>query len=119
MRAVARVAALVAVLALAGCVGWASGSDAPRVAIDPVGPPSTTIEAPQPRIAVYKVAAEIPEGTTAEQAIAKGLIVESEVPREFLPATYVRSLASIEGMAATQDLRPNQVLVEDMFGPTA
>jgi pilus assembly protein CpaB len=67
------------------------------------------------RIDVYKVAIDIPKGTPGEQAVADGLIVQSQIPREFLPANYTRDLSTIEGKVALNDLSANQVLVEGMF----
>lgn len=67
------------------------------------------------RIEVYKVALDIPKGTPGEQANSEGMIVLSEIPREFLPANYTRDLSTIEGKVALNNLSANQVLVEGMF----
>lgn len=67
------------------------------------------------RIQVYKVAQDTPKGTPGEQAVADGLVEQSEIPREFLPANYTRDLSTIEGKVALNDLSANQVLVEGMF----
>ncbi len=67
------------------------------------------------RIPVYKVAQDIPKGLPGEQSIDDGYIVQSEIPREFLPANYTRDLSTIQGKVALNDLSANQVLVEGMF----
>jgi pilus assembly protein CpaB len=66
-------------------------------------------------IGVYKVAQDIPKGAPGEQAITDSMIVESDIPREFLPANYTQDLATIQGKVALNDLSANQVLVEGMF----
>ena len=66
-------------------------------------------------IGVYKVAQDIPKGSPGEQAVADSMIVESQIPREFLPANYTQDLATIQGKVALNDLSANQVLVEGMF----
>ncbi|WP_195210240.1 Flp pilus assembly protein CpaB [Actinomarinicola tropica] len=66
-------------------------------------------------IEVFKVAQDIPKGLPGEQATAESYIERSEIPRQFLPANYTRSLETIEGKVALNDLSANQVLVEGMF----
>ncbi len=67
------------------------------------------------RIGVYKVAQDIPKGTPGETAANEGYIVQSQIPREFLPANFTQDLSTIEGKVALNDLSANQVLVEGMF----
>lgn len=66
-------------------------------------------------IEVYKVAQDIPKGLPGEQAVAEGYVTRSEIPSQFLPANFTRSLETIEGKVALNDLSANQVLVEGMF----
>ena len=112
-----RAAAVASLALLGGCIGYATDSDAPVTPIAISDETSTTTHPGQVRIAVYKVAGDIPAGTTFEQAIADELIIESEIPRDFLPATSVRDLEPLHGTVATEDFSENQVLVEGMFAP--
>lgn len=67
------------------------------------------------RVDVYVVRKDIPKGLPGEQARDEGYIVQDKIPREFLPATAVRSLDQIDGRVALNNLASNQVLVDGMF----
>ncbi len=67
------------------------------------------------RVDVYVVRKDIPKGLPGEQARDEGYIVQDKIPREFLPATAVRSLDQIDGRVALNNLAANQVLVDGMF----
>ena len=67
------------------------------------------------RVDVFVVRKDIPKGLPGEQARDEGYIVQDKIPREFLPATAVRSLDQIDGRVALNNLAANQVLVDGMF----
>ncbi|MGY6500136.1 MAG: Flp pilus assembly protein CpaB [Acidimicrobiales bacterium] len=67
------------------------------------------------RVPVFKVEQNIAQGTDGDQAAAEGLIVESRIPREFLPTNALTTLDQISGLVAVTDLAANQVVVEGMF----
>lgn len=67
------------------------------------------------RVQVYKLAANIPKGTFAEDAFANGWIVQDEIAIEFRPATAITDPSQIEGKVAISDLAANQVVVTDQF----
>lgn len=67
------------------------------------------------RVDVFVVRKDIPKGLPGEQARDEGYIVQDKIPREFLPATAVRSLDQIDGRVALNNLASNQVLVDGMF----
>ena len=67
------------------------------------------------RVDVYVVRKDIPKGLPGEQARDEGYIVQDKIPREFLPASAVRSLDQIDGRVALNNLAANQVLVDGMF----
>jgi pilus assembly protein CpaB len=65
------------------------------------------------------VAAElIPAGTSAEAAVASGLIQPRAIPQASLPANAIGALAQIEGTVAVVDILPGEVIVADRFGAT-
>lgn len=57
----------------------------------------------------------IPAGTSAEQAIAAGLVVKQPVPRRNIPAGAIGSLGDIEGQITTANISPGEELVTDRF----
>lgn len=67
------------------------------------------------RVDVFVVRKDIPKGLPGEQARDEGYIVQDKIPREFLPASAVRSLDQIDGRVALNNLAANQVLVDGMF----
>ncbi len=67
------------------------------------------------RVDVFVVREDIPEGVPGELARDEGLIERDEIPREFLPATAIRTLDEIEGKVALNALAANQPVVEGMF----
>jgi Flp pilus assembly protein CpaB len=71
------------------------------------------------RVKVFKVAANIPRGTFAEDAFNNGWIVEGEISSEFRPGTAITDPQQIAGQVAISDLAANQVVVTDQFAPQA
>lgn len=67
------------------------------------------------RVDVFVVRKDVPKGMPGEQARDEGYIVQDKIPREFLPASAVRSLDQIDGRVALNNLAANQVLVDGMF----
>jgi pilus assembly protein CpaB len=67
------------------------------------------------RVKVFKVAETIPKGTFGDQAFTDELIVESEIPAEFLPATAITRADEINGLVAINSLPANQVVTRDLF----
>jgi pilus assembly protein CpaB len=66
------------------------------------------------------VAAElIPAGTSAEAAVAGGLIEPRSVPAAALPPNAIGSLTQIEGTVAVVDILAGEVIVSDRFGEGA
>jgi pilus assembly protein CpaB len=60
----------------------------------------------------------ISAGTSAEAAVAAGLIEPRAIPQASLPANAIGSLAQIEGTVATVDILPGEVIVAERFGAT-
>jgi pilus assembly protein CpaB len=58
----------------------------------------------------------VPAGTSAEAAVAAGLIEPRAVPEASLPTNAVATLAQIEGLVAVVDILPGEVIVADRFG---
>lgn len=67
------------------------------------------------RVDVFVVRKDVPKGLPGEQARDEGYIVQDKIPREFLPASAIRSLDQIDGRVALNNLAANQVLVDGMF----
>jgi pilus assembly protein CpaB len=67
------------------------------------------------RVEVFKIAQDIPKGTFGDEAFSQGLIVPSEIPREFRPANAITDRAQIDGLVAISDLAANQVVVTEQF----
>jgi Flp pilus assembly protein CpaB len=67
------------------------------------------------RVEVFKIAQDIPKGTFGDEAFRQGLIVESQIPREFRPANAITDPAQIEGLVAVSGLASNQVVVTEQF----
>lgn len=67
------------------------------------------------KVTVYKLTADVPKGTFAEDAVANGWIQEGQIPAEFRPATAITHPSQIEGKVAISDLAANQVVVTDQF----
>lgn len=57
----------------------------------------------------------IPAGTTAEQAIAAGLVVKQPVPRRNVPAGAIGALGDIEGRVTTANISRGEEIVADRF----
>ncbi len=69
------------------------------------------------RVRVFKLSANVPKGTFAEDAFANGWIVEAEISQEFRPPTAITDPSQIAGRVAISDLAQNQVVVTDQFAP--
>ncbi len=67
------------------------------------------------KVRVYKLTANIPKGTFAEDAVNNGWIEETEIQAEFRPATAITDPSQIAGKVAISDLAANQVVVTDQF----
>jgi pilus assembly protein CpaB len=63
-------------------------------------------------VATERIAA----GTSAEVAVAGGLIEPRAIPQASLPANAIGSLTQIEGTVATVDILPGEVIVAERFG---
>ncbi len=65
---------------------------------------------------VWVVQLPIPKGTTIEQVIDQNMIVQSEIPKDFKPATaIVDPQTELAGLVAVADLPPNATLVTGNF----
>ena len=71
------------------------------------------------RVEVYKLTANVPKGTFAEDAFDNGWIEKGEIAAEFRPATAISDPAQIAGQVAIADLAANQVVVTDQFASQA
>jgi pilus assembly protein CpaB len=60
----------------------------------------------------------ISAGTSAEAAVAAGLIEPRSIPQASLPDNAVGSLTQIEGTVAVVDILPGEVIVAERFGDT-
>jgi pilus assembly protein CpaB len=67
------------------------------------------------RVDVFVIEGDIARGLSGTQAFEQGLIVEDQIPQEFLPPTAITDPADIDGQVALNNLAPNQVLVNGMF----
>ncbi|MGQ0830220.1 MAG: SAF domain-containing protein [Microthrixaceae bacterium] len=68
------------------------------------------------KVPVLVIADDITAGTTAEDAIARGSLVEKEIAAGYRPATAVDSLDDMTGGVAIADLAPNQIVVVNQWG---
>lgn len=75
---------------------------------------SDTLDTTQ--VPVLVVANDIGAGTTAEDAIASGSLVEREIDLGYRPPTAVDSLDDMAGGVAIADLAPNQIVVVNQWG---
>ncbi len=65
---------------------------------------------------VWVVQTEIPKGTPAAEAIAQGLIQQSEVPVAFIPATSIQDPSvELDNLVAVVNLPPSSFLVAGNF----
>lgn len=71
------------------------------------------------RVEVYKLTANVPKGTFAEDAFENGWIEKGEIAAEFRPATAITDPDQIAGQVAIADLAANQVVVTDQFASQA
>lgn len=58
----------------------------------------------------------VPAGTSAEAAVAGGLIEQRDIPSAAVPPGAITSLAQIEGTVAASDIQPGEVILEARFG---
>lgn len=113
LRLAAGAVALVICLAACGSETEPSGAESTTTI------PTTTecSDTPDPtRVPVLTIANAITAGTTAEDAIASGSLVENEIALGFRPPTAVESLDDMAGGVAIADLAPNQVVVVNQWG---
>ncbi len=87
---------------------------APEPGARPGAPTSSTVP---PKHPVLVVAEPIPAGTTAEDAVARGLVVVDAIPERFVPASAVPDLDALRGRTFARDLVTNQVVVDEMLTP--
>lgn len=66
------------------------------------------------QVEVVVATVDMPKGTSADQAIANGLITRM-MPAEFRPVTAITAIDSIRGKVANLDLPTGTVVVENMF----
>ena len=64
---------------------------------------------------VYEVRATVPRDEPATAAYARGLITRTQIPRRFVPAGALTSLAAVGDRVAGFDLPPGEVVVSGMF----
>lgn len=67
------------------------------------------------RVKVFTVKTTVPQGTYGEEAAEKKLIIEDEIPKEFLPSNSIRNFDDIAGKVAVGELAVNQIVTVDMF----
>src|SRR3954462_1346894 len=67
------------------------------------------------RVFVYRVKADIAQGTTGEAAVGKDLVERRQIPQEFRPGNALVSLDAIKGKVALANLSAGQVLVDGQF----
>ena len=77
------------------------------------------VNAEAERVEVFKLVANVPKGTFAEDAFANGWIEKGEIASEFRPATAITDPDQIAGKVAIADLAANQVVVTDQFASQA
>jgi len=66
-------------------------------------------------VRVYKVETTIGKGTTGDQAIGKGQVVQTEIPQKFFPSSAVTDLSEIKGKEAPVSIAAGQILVDGLF----
>ncbi len=66
-------------------------------------------------VQVFKAAELIPRGTGGTEATNAGLIEDSEIPKEFHPATAITTLTEIEGEVALFDITTGTPITAEMF----
>jgi Flp pilus assembly protein CpaB len=65
------------------------------------------------KVTVYVVQNPVPKGTYGQET--KGLIVQSEIPRQFYPNNAITSMDQITNKVAVADLSKNQIIVNGNF----
>lgn len=64
---------------------------------------------------VYSVAATVPRGTSATDAVAAGSIRRTQIPQQFRPTTAINTTDEIVGKVALFELAPGTIVVQGMF----
>jgi hypothetical protein len=64
---------------------------------------------------VIKVAADIPQGTTGQEAEKNGQLVHARIQAEFKPITAINDVSIVANRVAITDFHTGQILVEGMF----
>ena len=67
---------------------------------------------------VFVAQGDINPGTTADDAIAQGLIATDEIPARAVPDGAIGSLSQIEGLVAAAPVYQGEVIVSQRFGET-
>jgi pilus assembly protein CpaB len=67
---------------------------------------------------VFVAQEEILAGTSADEAIAEGVIARDEIPSRAVPSGAIAELAQIEGSIATVDIAQGEVILSQRFGTT-
>jgi pilus assembly protein CpaB len=106
-----RVTAIVLAVVLAGVAAWALWSY-----IQGVEARTQQEYAP---LDAFVATGPIPAGTTAEAAVAAGLIERRSVPQVAVPEGAIGELTQIEGLVTVVDLVPGEVIVADRFAEAA
>jgi pilus assembly protein CpaB len=67
---------------------------------------------------VFVAQADIPPGTSADDAIAQGLIASDEVPARAVPAGALADLGQVSGQLVAAPIYEGEVIVAQRFGET-
>lgn len=73
----------------------------------------------QELVEVYVATDTIPAGARAEAAISGGLIETTELPRANRPAGSITSLDQISGLAASAEILPGEIILQQRFADPA
>lgn len=99
--------AVVAAVTLAGVATWALLTYIQGVEAE-------TLAQGEP-VDAYVARDTIPAGTSAEEAIAAGLVIKQPVPRRNVPTGAIGDLSAIEGQIATANISQGEEIVADRF----
>jgi hypothetical protein len=67
------------------------------------------------KVDVVKVAADIPQGTTGQEAEQRGWLVHAQITAEFKPVTAINDLSIVQSRVAITAFHTGQILVDGMF----
>lgn len=71
------------------------------------------------RVRVYVLAQNVPADTAADALVSSRVILERDIPTEFLPPSAITDISLIAGKVARTDLSEGQIVVDGMFGDQA